>query len=68
MGFITELIKTKIQITSYMELHFERVHRSLAAKLNDSAAPLRVIMACFLKGQVIRQAWKDYIRGTDYLL
>lgn len=63
MGFVTGLIKSKIQSTGDMEIRIERAHGSLVAKPKDSAAPSRAIIVRFLdcrvKEFVIRQAWKQ---------
>uniref|UniRef100_A0A3B4URD3 L1 transposable element RRM domain-containing protein n=1 Tax=Seriola dumerili TaxID=41447 RepID=A0A3B4URD3_SERDU len=63
IGFVTGLIKSKIQITDDTVIRIERAHRSLVAKPKDSAAPPRAIIIRFLdykvKEYVIRQAWKQ---------
>uniref|UniRef100_A0A3B3YAM2 L1 transposable element RRM domain-containing protein n=1 Tax=Poecilia mexicana TaxID=48701 RepID=A0A3B3YAM2_9TELE len=65
VSFITQFIKSQIQIAAGRDLCIERAHRSLVNKPKDSTAPPRAIIVRFLdykiKEQVIKQAWSQKI-------
>lgn len=67
IGFVTDFIRTSLQIPDDMDIRIERAHRSLVPKPKENTAPPRVIIVRFLdyrtKDHVIQQAWK---RKTTY--